>query len=349
MKTIKIFIPFFLSIILLASCEKDIEFSGKITDSLIVLNSIISPDSVITAQISKSKFFLADDATFDIIDYAEVSVFINGTFKEKLTYTTDGIYTSSFIPNAGDTVLLKTAASGMKSVSCQTVITPKPIVLSVDTIIEQLSCNQIVEYNRDKYGYIISTDTTGANLNYQMKIKIKIQDNAKERNYYRLMALVTPSGNNKNYNYSYSYLNIVLEGVLSGNQNDPTNLINSGTVNEYNIFPDELFNGKEFTVVFTLTGSNYIKLGDSEPHYLNINLQNMSSDYYKYLYTSGQSLSSDGFFTEPVQIYNNVQGGIGILGAYNNNNNNNSARINLLDLYEKAKVNENNLQYSKEK
>jgi hypothetical protein len=338
MKTIKTSIALLMSIFFLVSCEKDIEFSGKITDPLIVINSIISPDSVISAYISKSKFFLADDTKFDSITDADVSVYINGKFKEKMTYISGGLYKSSFIPNVGDTVSLKTTVSGMQSVNCQTIITPKPEVISVDTTIKSLSYHSIVSYQLGNGGYTSSADTTGASLSYEIKMKIKIQDNAKQQNFYRLMA-VLPSNSNDN-KYTYSYINITLEGVLSDNQNDPASLINiSGSENLFNIFSDELFNGKEFSVVFTITGTNYVKFNNGQIPYLNINLQNLSSDYYKYLYTRGQSLSSDGFFSEPVQIFNNVIGGIGILGSYNNDNN--SARINLLDLYKKAVSNGN--------
>jgi hypothetical protein len=332
MKTIKKTIVILVSIFFLVSCEKDIEFSGKITDPLLVINCIVSPDSVISAQISKSKFFLADDSNFDNIENAEVSVFINGAFKGKMTYISNGLYQSSIIPNAGDIISLKASATGVQSASCQTIVTPKPDVISVDTIIEQFSSYPTVSYKIDNSG---SYDTTGFYVNFQIKFKIKIHDGIKYQNYYRIVAQIPPSGEEYEHNYIY----ITLDGVLSGNQNDPTSLIGASGENMYNIFSDELFNGKDFNVVFTVSGSGYIKLADSETQFLNIHLQNMNSDYYKYLYTRGQALFSDGFFSEPVQIYNNVVGGIGIMGAYNNDNN--YAKINLLDLYKKAKTNGN--------
>jgi hypothetical protein len=337
MKTIKISIVLLISIVFLVSCEKDIEFSGKITDPLIVLNCVISPDSIISAYVSKSKFFLANEPGFDNVENADVLVYLNGKFKEKMTHVSGGLYISDFIPEAGDNIVLKTSAAGVQSASSQTIISSKPTVISVDTTIESLSYYPIVSYpvgNVDN-----APDTTGVNLTYQIKMKIKIHDNAKEQNFYRLLA--TLPANSKENKYSYSYVDITLDGLLSGNQNDPASLINiSGSENIFKIFSDELFNGKEFSVALTISGTNYIKLNDNQTPYLNINLQNLSSDYYKYLFTLGQSLSSDGFFSEPVQIYNNVVGGIGIFGSYNNDNN--SARINLLDLYQKAKLNHKN-------
>jgi len=334
MKTIKTIIILLLQVILLASCEKDIEFSGKVTNPLIVVNSIISPDSAISAEISKSKFFLANDETFDSIKNADVSLYINGSFKEKMSNVAGGLYKSNYIPNSGDTVLMKVASSGMQSVNCQTIITSKPEIISVDTAITSLNYYPTINYKSDQYGNVISQDTTAANLNYQLKVKIKIHDNVKEKNYYRITSQVHQPANNSN---SYGYTNITFEGALSDSQNNSSDILGiSSSSNMYNIFSDELFNGKDYFITCNITGYSSISLSGSEAPYLYINLQNINDDYYKYLYTKNLSYSSDGFFSEPVQIYNNVNNGIGILGAYNNGDN--SIKINLKDLLRLAKI-----------
>ncbi|MHB9142758.1 MAG: DUF4249 domain-containing protein [Paludibacter sp.] len=334
-----IFSIFFLSILLLNSCEKEIEFSNKITDPLIVVNSIITPDSIISANITKSKFFLANNETFDNIENADVSVFVNGTFKEKMSYSANGKYMATFAPNAGDVIELKVKVNGMPDVNCQTVVSQKPDFISIDTTINNLSYYTQTKYVTDSLGNVIKIDTISANLNFDMNVKIRFHDNANEINYYRLSPKVLPGFNNSN-SYSYGYVNVALEGVLSDN-NDASNLINiSGSYNYYNIFSDEIFNGKEFTLTCTLNCYCTINLKDSVTPYLYIDLQNINSDYYKYLYTRSMSSDSSDPFTEKVQIYSNVNGGIGILGAYNNGDN--STKINLLDLLKKAKSTHNN-------
>ena len=44
--------------IMMASCEKEIEFKGDHTDSRLVINSIVDPGQRVKAHISKSYFFL---------------------------------------------------------------------------------------------------------------------------------------------------------------------------------------------------------------------------------------------------------------------------------------------------
>jgi hypothetical protein len=77
--------------------------------------------------------------------------------------------------------------------------------------------------------------------------------------------------------------------------------------NIYFVFSDELFNGKDYSLKFRL---------ESPPeHYdrCKVVLRHISKDYYLYVRTV--AAESDDIFTEPVQIYSNVNGGIGIMAA----------------------------------
>jgi len=115
------------------SCEKDVEFKGEITNPLVVVNSFVTPDSTITAYISMSRFFLNDTADFRNVNKAEVNLWVNGTLKEKLTFDSVGIYTSTYKPEMSDSLKLTVDVPQMKQVSATTNFTNAPIVLSVDT------------------------------------------------------------------------------------------------------------------------------------------------------------------------------------------------------------------------
>jgi len=72
MKSIKKYATILLGIFLFVSCEKDIVFKGDITDPLVVVNSYITPDSIISAHVSESRFFLNDTTSFKEISNAEL-------------------------------------------------------------------------------------------------------------------------------------------------------------------------------------------------------------------------------------------------------------------------------------
>ncbi len=325
MKKINILTTLFLAITFTA-CEKEIEFTGKVSKPLMVVNSIISSDSVISAYITKSKFFLENDETFDNVNNADVSVYINGVFKEKMANTQDGLYQTSFIPNQGDTVEIKATASGLDDVNSKTIVSYQPDIISLDTTLKSMTITPNLTYSSVNGGPF-TVDTTGYSVNFDLNVKIKIKDNGSINNSYRLEpSLIYPNDSSK-YFYSNSVYT-TFDGILSENQNGVSDFLDiSGSYNMYGIFTDEIFNGKEFTVSCTIHCSLYYSLSNLHENYLYINLQEINSDYYNYLYTRDMSINSEGPFSEPVQIYSNINGGIGILGSYSNSNN--STKINL--------------------
>ena len=100
--------------------------------------------------------------------------------------------------------------------------------------------------------------------------------------------------------------------------------------NRYHVFTDALFDGNEYTLKLrvatsynndddadTNEGDNY----NIEPAYMElcVDLQHITKDYYLYLKSRASAWGNGdfgGMFSEPIQIYNNIQGGIGILGSY---------------------------------
>jgi hypothetical protein len=49
-----------------------------------------------------------------------------------------------------------------------------------------------------------------------------------------------------------------------------------------------------------------------------VELQSISREFYLYLHSREQNRTSGGFFSEPVPIFNNINGGIGIFAGYTN-------------------------------
>lgn len=117
------------------SCEKEVDFKGKITDPVLVMNSILTSDSVVTIYLSQSRFILGDLKPITDISGATVSIFVNGEEKEQLTYKTKGIYMETYHPKPGDRIKIEAIAEGFDRISSQTVIPQSPnIVVSDSTV-----------------------------------------------------------------------------------------------------------------------------------------------------------------------------------------------------------------------
>ena len=312
---------FTLSLLLFVSCEKEIEFNGEISEPMIVLNSYISPDSTIYAHLTKSKFFLSNMQGFDFVNNAEVSVYVNRTFREKLNFTKDGMYRGSFKPIAGDTVRLLVKVNGNDDVESTAIVQPRSNILATDV--------KMVEKYRDEY--TIDGEVSAYYLSGNCEFNVKIRDNANEQNYYRLVAKKRNQSvyNNDTITYEY-FISCSLEGFDS-QSGDLLGLFDDGeNRNTQHLITDEMFNGKEFVLKFA-TDYAYLEVVPGYEEYYNyknsgatesviINLQAITKDMYLYLKSkeSAEGILA-GFFTEPVQIYNNITNGIGIFGAYTNN------------------------------
>lgn len=86
------------------------------------------------------------------------------------------------------------------------------------------------------------------------------------------------------------------------------------------IFDDRLFEGSDFNINLTTT---FIYSSFSEEEYdpelkLLIIVNRLSESYYNYLATTElQRWLEEDIFAEPVQIYSNVENGLGFIGSYN--------------------------------
>lgn len=300
MKTInKISIIALLSI-LLVSCTKIVEFNGEMSDPKIVVNSIFSNDTSLWVNITTSRFFL-DNAPITSIDNATVSVYKNGDYVADMIHSGEGNYgLASLIPQPNVTYSLKVTAPDKEEVTCEASF-PTPIhIVSIDTI-----------YDFDQEYW-----------NNSYLIKLKIDDPAGEKNYYRISVyadryIYQESGPIEYMVYRELPWIWSDDVVLTGGGEEETDIFDSEVYNEYKIFDDTFFDGNEYTLDFNML-SDFL-IGEEEENYAMVFfvLETLSEEYFTYLRskTVHQS-SSDDFFSEPVPIYSNIQGGIGYFGGY---------------------------------
>ncbi|SDZ72793.1 protein of unknown function [Porphyromonadaceae bacterium KH3R12] len=275
----------YLSIVLtgtllsLSACQKEIHLDMANYKPRIVMNGIISSDSLI--EISLSKSFLYTDTLLDrsLLKNASITLFINGVERETMRmvrvdtvhgrdrlfgYTAlTGIYRSTIRPEIGDKIRIEASAGELQPVWAETTIPDLPQVLRVDTAIFFTSI-QIVDKG---YGY--SNNTAGEPLFRNMRIKMAVSDSPTSSNRYfrlqlRLMAEKIEEYPNlpDRYLYIYTdddpifeegYRNSILEDLVSENSpfND-TQYYNSA------LFSNKLFRDNGYTLDFSITDYYYI-------------------------------------------------------------------------------------------
>lgn len=311
--------------VFIVSCETEIKFNGKETAPSMVINSILNPDSAIKVHITKSKFFLDLDGPFDPITNATVQLYANDKLIEALNSTGNGYYTGTYKPFPGDIIKIIARNNEFDNVHCSTEIPVTANITSVDTSATIIKTAPLV-YNRsyDDVAYMI-TDTVGTVTEKKIKFTVNIADRANYKNFYRLKVKHRSYYDNGTYSEHNTYFNS--EDLVFGSTSE-TELFEEENTNYYHEFNDNLFDGKTYGLTFSISTFQYNYFPGKEPkddpwspttikQEILINIESISPAYYYYLNSRAKNNEYIEIFTEPVQIYNNIVNGIGILGAYN--------------------------------
>lgn len=366
-----IFILF--SVLFLFSCEKEIEFKGDISNPLLVMNSFVMPDEVIKVSLTQSRFFLYDsDKNYKRISDAKVELYVNGEYKEDLSFAKlpyyneysptqvgeEEVYLSNYKPKPGDKLQLKTSTPKFGKVSSEVITMPKTIEVSSieksnyranavridgwyynDIPIDMSEFgNEDDEENDDDEEHTI---TYSYRLKEDLDLSFDFQDEAGVNNFYILEIenkKVYKDGTERNMIISYVNdidveENYFEDNVFYGAENSfkVNNNIFSQSLDlgldifgfeddyysYYFMFEDALFNGEKLTLDISLNIFDYsVNLSELVENKLIVRVFHLSREYYLYRKTvNAYHNSSGGLFSEPIQIFNNINGGIGIFAG----------------------------------
>jgi len=324
-----IFLPFIA--LLLVSCEKQIDFEPEDVSPYVVMVSKPEGDSLMSVYLGRSRFFL-DNRDFGSINDATVTLTAGGVssvgiftpqcfmllndnfYYEKKSkdyyddyYYYDTIYydgyTFTLRPRPGDTVRLSAIIPGVvEPVTATTVIPNRPHVEILDFAADTL----------DEAGY--------SNLYYRVRIRVYNEGlNFFGVSLSRGEARRTDIDSAMRWDSSIvRQVSFEVNDALVNNQSLESALDgDDGSFSGYNMyFSSELFSGGYHD--FTLEFSGYWKQDgvDQLDIPLYVNVTQFSEDLYRYNLTTRKSDSDlDELFAEPVQVYCNINGGIGILGG----------------------------------
>ncbi|NNE25634.1 MAG: DUF4249 domain-containing protein [Saprospiraceae bacterium] len=287
---------FILSLTMFLSCEEDVTIKIEDNDRQIVINSIISTDSIWNVNLTYSKSIFSDQE-FEYIQAASVKV-TNLTNDQSffLKSIGNGDYQRALMPNEGHSYELEINTDEGESARAVTYV---PSVLKVE---------------------VMRSNSIDENGNNTIEIDIEIEDNPVEENFY-----VWEIVENK----------IVEEEIVTEPLNIdftlPTEFEEGQTelksLNSLLFISDDKFNGKKYSTKLTL-GNDVINNGEggndnassSETPRFNLRIMAVSKDLYEYLRTYELYKQTDIAITsinQPVNVYSNIENGLGIFGGYN--------------------------------
>lgn len=337
-----------ITILGVQACVKFIETDENLLNKQLVINSIITPDSLIKVNVFEN----VDINNIDnkaILD-ADITLFENEINVEnlqlKLNITENSFYletgekqfdTTYYYSSietkvkSGASYTLKIKHPDYKEATCTTTIPASIQIQNIDT--------------SSTYTFNLPVDSTSEWSRLEesrlFNFGINFSDTKDFKNYYRLIILYnrgilnkdTTNGNNFNYVQVSNMIPTsykTFDPAFSAEVESANSSILGSMDNEYNIFNDQLFDGENYQLNIYRTfgiqmGSSYENLLKEEPRFdlktgeffhFKIILQNITEETYFYLKSfSKQYYNRNIPFVEPVKVYSNVENGIGIFGS----------------------------------
>lgn len=292
------------SLLILSSCYRDInldEYKDDEGENILTINSIVNPDSLINAYATRTYYYPnPHDAPVYVKDL-DFELWVNNDFIQKMAFNpTNNTYESSVYPKVGDNVEIRTKFRDREITASGTV--PKKV--EIENIEAKLEGPMYIYWANDMlYTYYIT-----------------FTDDPNEENYYFLLLLDKYDWNVDSQDYDgefvFQQLKQQIDDTMPGYELNPHNGLP---------FSDVGINGKTHTLVIKEVDQNS---GYAEPrteYIRKFRLYSISKDYYKYLFDimrlQGDSGISGGMIdigvAEPIKIFSNIDGGVGILGCYN--------------------------------
>ena len=294
----KNFLYFITFSMLFASCDIVVDLDIPEHERVLVVNSILTTDSMINASISHSVGAF-DASSISYVNNATVEVYEDGVLlgemdeQVSLSYNymdeLDSTYVYNFNHNpvAGKIYSYEIAHPDYEAVRAETTV-PAAVKLNVNDV------------------------TLLSEQDYEKHYRVRFSFNdAPEDNFYRLRL--------RNQNAYYDRFNYF-------ESNDASMISSSGLHSDgatFNgdeaLFDDEMFNGteKEISIDFFDSKSFWFEEEGIEVQFI-LELTSVSESYYTYIRSLRAHYDNQDQFIfagEPVQVFTNIENGLGVLGS----------------------------------
>lgn len=293
----------------LASCVKEVEFSGEESDPRLVVNGIEQVGQPARLQVEKSLFFMDTEKDCRVKD-VEVDLFVNGVFKESLQVR-DSLIVEKYIDwNGGNEVEMERLEYAFNYCEGQYLLCAGDRLRfevrssEFDMAIAEVTLPQAPQVmGFDVVNVVVDTISYDENVIW---FELKLDD-PRGPNYYNLDPREGLSGFTSTDPVFSDLMGLEVENLIG----ESSEYYGYGP---YNIFSDTYFEGK----VYTVSLKKSIWSWDGEPFVLEVSC--VDENLYRYQTTYDAYVASDpesilGMFTEPVQVYSNIQNGLGVVAA----------------------------------
>lgn len=303
--TILIFATISILVVVGFSCEKTIQIDLEDAKIKIVVNGIITPDSIIKVNVTRSRHIL-DNAEISPLSDAVVKLYENDVLIGDMTYTQQGFYEINHIPSIGKEYKVEVNHEVYDNVYGVTEILPTVPIITLDTI------TSFDEYGEEMISFTMTfKDPSGERNYYMLNMRNKyLYEEWDDTMVVYDTLYVSPDTTIVDIDYG-GYVWKERTEYLWFNTDDLL-------VEEYMyysngvIFSDEIIDGE----TYSFSGKISKWAFSSPENMIYFELHSLTAGTYKYYKSLNSHYNAvDDPFAEPVIVYTNIEDGIGVLGS----------------------------------
>lgn len=283
-KHLKTALYFFLLIMLVQNfaCTKPYSLKLDAIEKRIVVDALFCTDSLMRIRLTEDASLKEDvHKGFKPIENARIFLYEDNSIIDTAKYKGDGVYYGNFKPKTGVLYKMKAVAEGYPEVQAENRI---PELVYIDSLSKG--------FNDDYYG--------------QYKIKYIFEDPISISNYYLI------SVGYYNYYEGQKYWNEAYYRTI-----DPSVGEWFTQMDQLPVFSDDIFDGQKYEFP--------VQLVINRPEMMYFRLYSISENMYLYIKSYNEQIPKFGDdilelfqrgLVEPIPIYSNVEGGLGIFAGY---------------------------------
>ena len=294
--------------VFLTSCYRKIDLDEYRTTPKIVINSVVSPDTVVMASITRTWFY-PDKKPYVNLPHAHVELYINNQYIETMQWKTlnnprnpdqpDTLFLSNTIPAEGDRIKIVASTPEYGTVTAEDII-PKKVPIK--------NASHTIKKGNGVYQGTISDY-------FEIYYEVTFDEFPEKNNYYLAKITQIKTGYYGYYETEIDYIDPVFkeqDAIL-----DESMAFNGLEKRGGALFTDQSINGQTYTLQIKETTA---ELDETEQRIISI--YSLSESYFLYLLSlqkiAGSTLEGglgNIGLAEPLRVYSNVEVGTGILGG----------------------------------
>ena len=288
--------------LLLAGCETTVDVDLPEHEPRLVANSLFMPDSLWRVRVTESKSIRNTNARFEPVDDATVEILQDGRVLGTLAFESDaagpGLYASrTLCPRAGQTYTLRIAAPGFEPVEAEGRVPDSAAFTLAARRLDNTS-----HYEEPAEIDVALADPAAAKNYYALSVDILVRDQVRPGDEPRTLRQHVPFSSSDP---------VLRENAAFGEA------FEDGEANyRIALFSDATFDGQ--TRRLTIRPSVYYGGSGIQEIRFAVSLTALSPDAYEYLRSEALAdRSDDNPFAEPVEVFSNVHGGLGVFAGTN--------------------------------